>query len=165
MNRCLWVTAALAWALVLESAQAGSTFWPGSMGQQEAGMSGSPVKAPIPATPISPPGPEAPESHARWSGLWTGWMARNRQLDVNIAVTAISPEKVDVVYAVASARIAPTESAAEGKFVDNELQALLPSGALLIMRMVTPERVEISYDGSKLSGGTCCTFGVLTRKP
>lgn len=92
-------------------------------------------------------------------------MARNKQLDVNIAVTDISPEKVGVVYAVAAAKIAPSESVAEGKFVDNELQAVLPSGALIIMRMVTPERVEISYDGTKMSGGSCCTFGVLTKKP
>lgn len=97
MNRPMGAMAALACTLAFGSAQAGSTFWPGYMGQQEAGMSGSPVKAPMPATTINPPGPGTAESQARWSGLWTGWMARNKQLDVNIAVKDISPEKVGVV--------------------------------------------------------------------
>lgn len=142
----------------------GSTFWPGYMGQQEGGASISPVQASLPSFDMAPPGPGVPSEQARWSGTWAGWMGRGKIIDVKVAVPAIEADKVAVIYASASGKIKPASSEVTGKFVGDELRAALPNGNIIAMRMVSPQRVEISYDGSA-SGGTCCAFGVLTKQP
>lgn len=113
-----------------------ATAWPGYMSSLTVGPSESPVAAVLPPdVTIAPPEAALTVDKARWSGLWQGWGCMGRACDIRIAIESVTPNGATLVYAGASDQQAQVTDRAQARFVGNELQAHLHTGARLVLRL------------------------------
>ena len=122
------------------------TNWPEFMPTLQSGPSASPVEAVLPSgVIIEPPGPDVPTDKTKWSGTWSGWACRNETCATKLAVQKIVPDGASIIYVFASANGKGSPIRADGRFVGDELQATLPSGARLAYRMRKDGDLEFLY--------------------
>lgn len=147
-------------ATVLGAAGA-QTPWPAYMDTLQRDVSDSPVEAVLPVdVTVSTPPPDLPAARARWSGRWQGWACPSRSCDLRLAVERVDAHGAAVAYAGTSA-LATNVFRAEGRFVDDELHVVAPSGNRLAFRLRADGDMEMSLwrpDGQLLSAG------VLTQR-
>lgn len=122
------------------------TNWPDFMSKLDPGLSASPVAAVVPASvTVEPPAPDVPPDKARWSGKWAGWACQDQVCDTKLIVEKVTAESATIIYAFASANVKPFTAHLEAKFVGDELQATLRSGAKLAYRMRREGDVEFLW--------------------
>lgn len=133
--------------------------WPPVMSQLRAGPSESSVSAELPSdTAIEQTNVS---TKARWGGIWRGWACFSAQCDVKIAIEKLSADAATVVYAAASA-VQRTTERGEARFVNNDMQMKLHSGATLVLRLREDGDMEMSLWSS---AEQLISLGVLTQKP
>ena len=136
--------------------------WPEFMHTLKSGASKSPVAATVLADAVvEAPLTDVPEAQARWSGRWTGWACTSRACDTRLVVEKVSATGATIVYAFASADIAPYAARASAQFVGEELHAVLPACSKLKYRM-RPSGKAIEFHCQK---GSQWVAGVLSREP
>lgn len=153
---CLWGAAA-----VLALAARAQTAWPDYMTDLPRVPSESPVTAELAPKPAAPQADLPPEL-ARWAGLWKGWACFAAACDVQIDLRDLSAAGATVRYAGASAQQTVVDETAEGRFVGQELETRLKTGARLALRLRVDGDMEMSLwrpDSQLLSAG------VLSRRP
>lgn len=133
VKKCLWV---IATSFLLPVFAWSQTIWPDFMPTLVPGQSQSPVAAVVPPNSlIETPSADVPADKARWSGIWAGWLCRDKACDTKLVVEKVTAEGATIVYAFASSNVKPYTVRLEGKFIGDELQATLENGARLAYRM------------------------------
>lgn len=138
------------------------TAWPNYIANLVAGPSESAVTAELPAdVAVTTPDGAVPADKARFSGLWRGWACLFAQCDVKIAVEKLSASGATVAYAGANATQGRITERGEARFVGDELQMPLRTGATLILRLRASGDMELSLwkPATQL-----VSAGVLTQK-
>jgi hypothetical protein len=123
-------------AMSLSGVSFAQTNWQDFMPNLLPGLSTSPVPAILPPDiVIEPPTSELPADKARWSGRWRGWACRDQVCDTRLVVEKVRADGATIVYAFASETQKPYAVHIEAKFVGDELQGTLPSGATIAYRI------------------------------
>ena len=151
----------LAALLVCGAAAHAQSSWPDFMPTLQPAASKSPVAAVVlPDAKVEPPAADVPADKARWSGRWSGWACRAYACDTKLVVEKVSAADATIVYAFASASVAPFTTRASAQFVGDELHATLPNGAKLKYRMRSSgDVVEFHYQQ-----GRDWATGILSRE-
>lgn len=111
------------------------TNWPKFMPTLDPGPTASPVAATLPGNlVVEAPAADVPADKARWSGRWSGWACRNYTCDTRLIVEKVSADGAVIHQALASATQQPFYARVEAKFVGDELQGTLVSGATITYR-------------------------------
>jgi len=136
------------------------TSWPDFMPSQEPGLSTSPVLATLPQDlTVEAPPADVPPDKARWSGRWRGWACRDQICDTRLLVEKVNADGAVIFYAFASATQKPSIARVEAKFVGDELQGTLVSGAKLAYRMRKSGDLEFLWQRN-----ASWAAGVLSRE-
>ena len=120
------------------------TNWP-DMSRLEPGLSQSPVSVTVWSANIEPPARSVPPAKARWSGRWSGWACRNQSCDAKLIVEKVTADGANIIYGHASATAKPWTARLTARFVGDELQATLRTGATIAFRMRREGDIEFVY--------------------
>ena len=139
------------------------TNWPGFQASLKPGLSTSPKKASLPTdVSITAPGPAVSKDKAAFSGIWHGWMCRNRVCDTKLAVEKITPLGATIVYAFASKRVNPYKTRLKAQWVSGELAGFLPRGrAHIAYAMRSDGNLNVMW---RSADGSSWASGILTRQ-
>ncbi len=149
----------LAFLLLCPALASAQTNWPDFMPKLDLDLSTSPVAAVVPpSVTVEPPAPDVPPAKARWSGKWSGWACQDQVCDTKLVVERVTAEGATIIYAFASASVKPYNARLEAKFVGDELQATLRSGAQLAYRMRKEGDIEFLW-----RSGSHWVAGILSK--
>jgi hypothetical protein len=153
-------TAALVTAASLSMVAWAQTPWPKFMPKLEPGLSTSPVTVVIPRDiTVAQPAADLPAEKARWSGKWRGWACDGQACDTRLVVETVRADGASVIYAFASEQVKPGIIRVEAKFVGEELQMTLRTGAKISYRFRDSGDIEYYY---QLGSGWAA--GVLSKE-
>ncbi|WP_458764887.1 alpha/beta hydrolase family protein [Cupriavidus basilensis] len=154
-----------AWMLgliLVSSTVSAQTAWPEYIREFSPAPSESEVASELPPSVAAlPPDASLPPALSRWSGTWNGWSCRDALCDSRVAIYNLTASGAVVDYAAASASQTINDNV-EARFVGDELQMRLRTGATLSLRLRPDGDMEMSLskpDGQPLS------LGILSRGP
>ncbi len=138
------------------------TKWPGSQAGLKPGESSSPMKAVLPDDlTIEAPGDGVSDSEAAYSGIWTGWMCRNRIGSTKLAVEKIHGD-AHIVYAFASALTRePFARKLKAKFKDGELVVKFRNEITVTYGMRPDGHLNVKWQNPR-TNARC--YGILSRE-
>ena len=136
------------------SASLGAEYkWPADQAGLTPGPSKSPVKAKMPTKKLTPAVEGTAPERAAFGGVWEGWMGRNRQTDIKVAVRLVTNKGAKVDYSVGSSSFGKFNITIRSRFVGDILRGTFPNGARLILGMRSDGHMNVKYDGGGVPTG------------
>ena len=131
------------------------TPWKAWQADLKPGTSTSAIKATLPDNvQIVAPSADVPKELSAFSGIWHGWMCRDRVCDTKLAVEKLRPNGGTIVYAFGSEQLGTFRERMPATFANSELKATTSYGTSVTYRMRPDGNLDMYWqsEGSWMSG-------------